>query len=128
MKKTLLLLFILLNTCLFSQEKWNIKFYNEVVGHEVFIFADNNEEMPMSAQFDFKLKNLTCSRPNNEIVVIPAKAKKFIVAKLASIKPNESNSFSYTNSYNFGNALQESFDDDYIYALRFNWFWIIVLL
>lgn len=119
MKRIFLILFLLIQTFLFSQEKWNIQFYNEVVNHEVFIFADNKEEMPMSAKFEFKLKNLTSTLPNDEIVVIPTRAKKFLIAKLAPIKPNESNSFSYTNSYNFGNAVQETFDDDYIYSLPY---------
>ncbi len=119
MKKIVLLLFLLTQTFLFSQEKWNIQFYNQVQHREVLIFADNNEEMPMSAQFDFKLSNLSCTLPNEKIVVIPAKTKKFLIAKLAPIKPTEANSFSYTNSYNFGNAVQETFDDEYIYSLPF---------
>lgn len=117
--KIFLLLFLLIQTFLFSQEKWDIQFYNEVVNREVFIFADNKEEMPMSAQFDFKLTNLSSTLPNDEIVVIPAKAKKFLIAKLAPINPNKANSFSYTNTYNYGNSLQENFDDDYIYSLPF---------
>lgn len=119
MKKILLLLFLFIQTFIFSQEKWNIQFYNEVVNNEVFIYADNWEEMPMSAQFEFKLINLTCTLPNKEIVVIPARDEKFLIAKLAPIKPNEANSFSYTSSYNFGNALQENFDNNYIYSLPF---------
>ncbi|WHF52453.1 M23 family metallopeptidase [Chryseobacterium gotjawalense] len=119
MKKILLILFLFVQTFLFSQEKWNIKFYNEVNNREISIFADNNELMPMSAQFTFKLTNLTCTLPNDDIVVIPPQTKKFLIAKLIPIKPKEANSFSYTNSYNFGNARQESFDDDYIYALPF---------
>ncbi|MGA9211730.1 hypothetical protein, partial [Kaistella sp.] len=98
MKRIFLLLFLLVQTFLFSQEKWNILFYNEVVNNEVFIYADNKEEMPISAQFEFKLTNLTCTLPNDEIVVIPATTKKFLIAKLAPIKPNEANSFSYTNT------------------------------
>lgn len=119
MKSTFLFLFLFLQTFLFSQEKWDIQFYNEIVDREVFIFADNQEEMPMSAQFVFQLKNLKCSLSNDEIVVIPPKTKKFLIAKLVPIKPNEANSFSYTNTYNYGNSVQEKFDDDYIYSLPF---------
>ena len=119
MKKLFLLSFLLLQTFLFAQEKWDIQFYNEVVGHEVYILADNKEEMPMSAKFSFKLSNLTSTLPNDEIVVIPAKSTKFVIAKLTPIKLNQANSFSYSNSYNFGNALQETFDDDYVYSLPF---------
>ena len=119
MKRFFLLGFLLIQTLLFSQDKSDIQFYNEVVNREVFIYADNKEEMPMSAQFQFKLENLTCTLPNDEVVVIPPKTRKFLIAKLAPIKANEGNSFSYSNSYNFGDALQETFDGDYIYSLPF---------
>lgn len=103
----------------FSQNKWNIRFYNETVNRNIVIFADNDEEMPMSAKFDFKLSNMTSSLPSNQIVVIPAKAKKFEIAKITVIKQNAANSFSYTNTFNFGNALQKDYDKDYIYDLPF---------
>lgn len=119
MKKIFLIIILFIQTFLFSQEKWDIRFYNEVANREVLVVADNNEEMPMSAQLNFKLTNLNCTLPNDEIVVIPAQTKKFLIAKLTPIQPNVTNSFSYTNSYNFGNALQETFDEDYIYSLPF---------
>ena len=119
MKKNLLFLLLFFQTILFAQQTWDIKFYNEVINREIFIFSDNNEEMPMSARFNFKLKNLTSTLANDQIIVIPPKQKKILIAKLSEIKPKTSNSFSYTSSFNFGNALQESFDEDYIYALPF---------
>ena len=119
MKRLFLFAFLLIQTLLFCQEKWDFQLYNEVVNREVYIYANNEENLPISAHFQFKLKNLTCTLPNNEIIVIPPKTRKFLIAKLAPIKTTESNSFSYSNSYNFGNALQETFDDDYIYSLPF---------
>lgn len=116
-KFTILLLF--LQTFLFSQQKWNLTFYNEIKNREISIFADNYEPMPMSAQFNFKLNNLSSTLPNNSIVVIPAKTKKFLIAELKEIKPNAANQFSYTVTSNFGNALQLGFDADYIYSLPF---------
>ena len=119
MQRIFVLLFLLIQTTFYSQEKWDIQFYNEVIDREVFIFADNQEFMPISAQFNFTLKNLSCTYNNDEIIVIPAQTKKFLVAKLAPIKTNEGNSFSYTNRYNYGNAVQENFDADYIYSLPY---------
>lgn len=104
---------------MFPQQKWNIHFYHEVIKKEVYIFADNNEVMPMSAKLNFTLRNLTSDYVDNTITVIPAKTNKFLIAKLTVIQPNSSNSFSYTNTYNFGNALQENFDQEYIYSLPF---------
>lgn len=119
MKKIVLLSFLFFQILSFSQQKWDIQFYNEIVDRELFIYADNKELMPMSAQFKFKLTNLTSTLPDNEIVIIPPQVKKFLIAKLSPVNTEVGNSFSYTNSYNFGNALQEIFDDDYIYALPY---------
>jgi murein DD-endopeptidase MepM/ murein hydrolase activator NlpD len=119
MTKIIFFLFIFLHTFLFSQEKWDLRFYHEVVDRNILIYADNEEEMPMSAQFDFKLNNLNSSYINKEIIVIPAKSKRFLIATLTEIKPNSKNEFYYKNTYHFGNALQENFEEDYIYSLPF---------
>ncbi len=119
MKTKLLLFFLFTQTFLFSQQKWNLRFYNEINNREISIIADNEEPMPMSSRFNFKLTNLSSSLSKDEIVVIPARAKRFPIAVLKEIKPNAANSFSYTNTYNFGNTLQENFDENYIYSLPF---------
>jgi murein DD-endopeptidase MepM/ murein hydrolase activator NlpD len=119
MKTKLLLFFLFIQTFLFSQQKWNLRFYNEINNREISIFADNEEPMQMSTQFKFQLANLSSTLSNDEIVVIPAKTKRFLISVLKEIKPNTANSFTYTNAYNFGNALQENFDNDYIYSLPY---------
>ncbi len=103
----------------FAQQQWDIKFYSEVKGREVEIYADNNEYMSMSSVFDFKLNNMTSSLENGQVVVIPAKTSKFLLAKVKVVKPNAGNSFSYSNSYNFGNVTATDYDDNYIYWLPF---------
>ena len=119
MKRIVLLTFLLIQTLLFSQKKWDLQFYNEIVNRQLFIYADNNEEMPMSAKFNFTLKNFTSSLIDNQIIVIPAKKTKLLIAKLCEINSNSANSFSYAVTVNFGNDLQEDFDNDYIYSLPF---------
>ena len=119
MTRYFLLFFLFLQTLLFSQQKWNVRFYNEIENRNVLIFADNEEPMPMSAKFNFKLSNLSSTLSNDEIIVIPPKTKRFPVAKLTEIKPNAANKFTYSSIINFGNALQENFDDDYVYSLPF---------
>ena len=88
MKRIFLILVLLIQTALFSQQKWDIRFYNEIVGRDIEVFADNNEPMPMSAQFNFKLNNLASTLSNDEIVVIPANSKRFLITKFSEIKPN----------------------------------------
>ena len=118
-KKYFIFLFFAFQILIFSQQKWNLNFYNEIKNREISIYADNEEPMPMSAKFNFKLTNLSSTLSNDSILVIPAKTKRFLIAELKEIKPNSANKFSYSSAVNFGNALQEKFDEDYIYSLPF---------
>ncbi|WP_317206375.1 M23 family metallopeptidase [Chryseobacterium sp. MFBS3-17] len=119
MKKLLLLFFLLIATSGFAQSPWDIRFYNEVKDGVVHIYADNQEPMEMSARFEFKLQNVTSSLPSREIVVVPADTLKFLIATLTPVKKNAANKFSYTNTFNFGNALQQDYDQNHIYSLPF---------
>ena len=103
----------------FAQNRWNIRFYSETENREFRIYADNDEFMPMSAKFNFKMTNLSNTLSDNEIVVIPPKTKKFLIATLKPIDPYAKNELEYANTFNFGDALQEKFDSDYIYSLPF---------
>ncbi len=119
MKKLFLFILLAIHCVLYAQEKWAINFYNETANHEVFIYADNEEYMPMSAKFKFKLENLTSSLANDEIVIIPARSKHFLLATIKPTKLNTANKFEYSTTFNFGNVLQEKFDAEFIYSLPF---------
>lgn len=119
MKKLFLFLFLAVECVVHAQEKWEINFYNETANHEVSIYADNEEYMPMSAKFNFKLENLKSSLSNDEIVVIPARSKHFLLATIKPTKLNSANMFEYSTTYNFGNVLQDRFDAEFIYSLPF---------
>lgn len=114
-----LFIFSFVFTSIFSQNKWNIRYYHEIEGREAVIYADNEEWMPMSTKFSFKLNNMSSSLPDGTTVVIPAKSKKIEVARLTPIKPNAANGFKYDMSINFGNVHIEKYDDDYQYWLPF---------
>ena len=120
MKNVFSVVLLIVPIIIFCQKKWDLKFYNEVIGREYAIYADNNEAMPMSAKFNFKMTNLKSTLANDEIIVVRPKSKRYLVAKITPIKANVGNQFSYTNTFNFGNAAQEKFDDDYIYSLPFS--------
>lgn len=106
---------------IYAQDKtdWNIKFYHELVGREAFIYADNEEFAPMSAEFKFTLENMKTSLPDNSTVIIPASTKKFLVSKLTPINPRGSFAFKYAMGINIGNTLQKEFDRNFIYELPF---------
>lgn len=117
--KKLTLLFLFFSTFLFAQKKWNVRFYNELVDRQYHIYADNEEETPISTKFTVTLKNMKSTLSDNEIVVIPAKTKRFLLSTLSVIVPNTANSFSYNNLFNFGDVLQEDYNEQYIYDLPF---------
>ena len=58
MKKIFALFLFFFSVLVLSQKKWDLKFYNELVGSEYVIYADNSEVMPMSVKFSFKMTNL----------------------------------------------------------------------
>lgn len=119
MKKIFCFTLFLVYLFVFSQQKWDIKFYSETKNREFTIIADNEEFMPISAKFNFKLTNLLNTLYDGETVVIPPRTKGFVIAVLKPIDPFAANELEYTNSYNFGNVLQEDYDADYIYSLPF---------
>ena len=119
MKRFFSIIFFLGFLQVFAQQNWRIRFFHEISNREVYLYADNDEPMPMSAKFNFKLVNLNNTLANGKIVVIPPYTKKFPIARLSPIKVNASNEFSYTNSYNFGDATLQTADEDYIYDLPF---------
>ncbi len=119
MKKTAILFILFLITQLSAQTKWDLKIYNETSNGVFMLYADNNEPMPMSVQFDFTLKNLSNTLPNKQNIVLPAQTKRIFIAKLKPIISNAANQFSYNSSYNFGDVNQEKYDEHYIYELPF---------
>lgn len=119
MKILFSILFLSFNLLISAQQKWEIRFHNETSNRNIYIYADNDEPMPMSAQYTFKLTNLRSTIRNGEIVVVPPYTKKFLIAKLSPIKLEIGIEFSYSNTYNFGDARQETYDEDYVYALPF---------
>lgn len=119
MKKIFSLLFLIINFIVFSQNKRDIRFYSEIKNREYTIYADNNEFMPISAKFNFILVNLTSSLLDDTIVVIPPQSKRFVISTFKLIDPYAANELEYTNTYNFGDVLQEKFDANYIYSLPF---------
>lgn len=118
--KIIFLLFAFVAAQVSAQNRWNIRYYHEIEGREAIVYADNDEWMPMSTQFKFKLENMTSTLKEGETVVIPAKTKRFPVTRFTPAKPNTKNGFQYYMTINFGDALQEKYDDSYIYSLPFD--------
>lgn len=118
-QSSFIILLIFFSTNLFSQQKWNIRYYHEIQGKEAVVYADNNEWMPVSTQFTFELENMKSTLQSGEIVVVPARSKRIEITKFSRINTNAANRFSYQMTSNFGNALQQEFDVEYVYWLPF---------
>lgn len=119
MKRTIFIFLLLCNFFVSAQQNWDFRVYHEMVNREVYLYADNNEIMPISTKFTFKLDNLRNTLPDGQIVVIPAQTKKMFIAKLTPINLNAANKFSYSNMFNFGDVTLKTFDEDYVYDLPF---------
>lgn len=118
MKKLLSVFALLLFAFGFSQD-WNLKFNVEKSGTTYKVFADNEEFSPMSAAFKFTLMNMKSTLKSDEIIVIPARAKKFLVTTVSVVEANKNYRFQYSVKYNFGDVTLQKFDDSYIYSLPF---------
>ena len=118
-RKIGLIIFLLQFLVLFSQQKWKVKYYHETEGNSAVIYADNDEWMPVSTKIKFELQNMTSSLEENSTVVLPPKSKRIVITKFTPQKANSKNGFHYTVMSNFGDVLQENFDEDYIYWLPF---------
>ena len=118
MKKLLSVFALLLFEFGFSQD-WNLKFNVEKSGTTYKVFADNEEFSPMSAAFKFTLMNMKSTLKSDEIIVIPARAKKFLVTTVSVVQANKNYRFQYGVKYNFGDVTLQKFDDSYIYSLPF---------
>lgn len=114
MIRLLCFVLLILSFQAYAQEKWAVRVYYE----NGDLVADNDEPMPMSVRLDLKLTNLQSTFPSGQIAVIPAKVKKHFISKLTPKQAGVSNGFSFTATYNFGDALQQKHDDT-VYALPY---------
>lgn len=115
----LLLILLSFSNHLLSQSKWNIRYYHEIEGRSAVVYADNDEWMPISSKFSFKLENMTSTLPNETVIVMPPKSRRVLIARINPDKPNQKNGFQYSVVTNFGDVTQEKYDKDYVYWLPF---------
>lgn len=121
MYKLLQILLLAVFTVFHAQEStdWDIRFYHEMKDGQAFVYADNSEFAPMSAEFKFTLENMTTSLKDGSTVIIPPQAKKVLVSTLTPVKPKSSIAFRYSMGINIGNTLQHEYDQNHVYQLPF---------
>ncbi len=102
-----------------AQNGIDVKFYHEKVGKETFIYADNNTFAPVSAEYTFKAENMNSELPNNSIVLVPPKSKKYKISVVSVIDYQFKYTFSYEVAFVLGDVKIVEFDVNYIYSLPF---------
>ncbi|SFH82745.1 M23 family metallopeptidase [Halpernia frigidisoli] len=120
MKKLILYILIFVPFFASAQSVGTIKYFTEKLPNSFELYAENLELMPMSASLVFTLDNMKSSLANNQIVVIPAQTKRFLVAKLTPIIANKKFGYSTSSKYTFGDITQTSYDENYVYDLPFD--------
>ncbi|MDO5617013.1 MAG: M23 family peptidase, partial [Cruoricaptor ignavus] len=113
------LFFLLISISLFSQKKWDIRYYHIMVGQEAVLYADNNEFMPISTRFKFQLENMKSTLASDTIIVLQPKSTKVEIGRFSKENPYQKNVFAYEMLSNFGDVLLKEFDEDFIYELPF---------
>tara|TARA_R110000787_G_scaffold192886_9_gene304403 strand:+ start:8272 stop:9093 length:822 start_codon:yes stop_codon:yes gene_type:complete len=113
---TLLFALSLLSHVVYSQVI--LKIYTEKIKSGYKIFADNDEYCPVTVKLDLTLKNMTSLEGDENIFVIPARTKGFLITVLKSKKRGKY-SYSYKTRYNYGNHLKKTYDKNYNYYLPF---------
>jgi len=96
-----------------------LKAYPQKVDKGYEIFADNDEFCPVSVKLSLKLNNMTSSKGNNKVFVIPARTKGWLITKL-KVKKKGKYGYKYSTRYNYGNHLKNDLNKEYVYDLPFS--------
>jgi murein DD-endopeptidase MepM/ murein hydrolase activator NlpD len=108
---------ILISIFSFSQPK--IDFTTQKTEKGIAVYATNQEVCPVSVQIGFSLSNLSPTTGNQNIFLIPAKAKNYLVTELVKIDNYSSYRYTYKFKSNFGDITLQTYDSMYEYDLPF---------
>jgi len=115
------LFFILISNlvCFSAFAQQEIRVFFEKKNNGYILYADNNAFCPVSMSLDLTLVNLSFSKGEKNVFVIPQKAEKFLVGELDAIYPAMPNKFSYNYRFSLGSVYMVSYDEEYVYDLPF---------
>jgi murein DD-endopeptidase MepM/ murein hydrolase activator NlpD len=112
----IILFLVLFTSNTYGQIK--LKTYSEKIEKGFKFLADNNEYCPVSVRVDLELSNMSSSKGNHKIFVIPSRTKNYLITKLKMRKPGRY-SYRTRTKFNFGNSLKEDYDKEYVYNLPY---------
>lgn len=116
MRKKILLVMVLISS--FSYSQIRLETYAREIKKGYEILANNEEYCPVSVKVSFTLKNMSSSKGNYKIFVVPARTKDFLISELTYIKKGKYG-YSYETKFSHGGFLKPSYESDYVYDLPF---------
>lgn len=117
--KIFTLLLIFCSTLVFSQDDIKLKLYREKIADTYVIFADNDELAPVSVEYTYTSQNMSSSLQDKAVVVIPARAKKFVLSTLKAIDKTAPTKFNYDVYFVLGDVSSAVNESDFVYTLPF---------
>ncbi|MCO6462010.1 MAG: M23 family metallopeptidase [Saprospiraceae bacterium] len=96
----------------------NVRIYHEKEEGDIIFYANNDEFCPVTIEFDFELVNMKSTRGSHFTIVIPERAKHFLVTRLSIKNENERNGFKVKTNIGLGDNTK-MIDDSYIYELPY---------
>jgi murein DD-endopeptidase MepM/ murein hydrolase activator NlpD len=114
--KSFFLLILGTSIATFSQVK--LKTYAQKIEKGYQFLADNNEYCPVSVKVDFTLNNMYSSKGDQNIFVVPARTKGYVLTMLTYKKPGKYG-YRFKTNFNYGNTLKDNSDATYNYNLPF---------
>ena len=106
-------------TLCFSLKANYLEIYHLQTDRGYQILVDNSQHCPVTVKFDFSLKNMTSTKDVDRLIVIPAKAKGFVVTDLVVKNRRKSYKFGMESTSNIGDHVNQNFDRDFVYELPF---------
>lgn len=117
MKKIAVILLFFISGLLFSQQR-DVKVYREFIEGKTVVFADNEEFCPVSVLLRTELVNMKSSLKSS-YVLVPAKAKRFVVTEISVINLKKEFNFKYQSSFFLGDINLRKYDIEYPYSLPY---------
>jgi murein DD-endopeptidase MepM/ murein hydrolase activator NlpD len=117
MKAFFCILFCFISPFVSAQQ--DIKIFAENKKQGYVLYANNNAFCPETISLDLNLTNLSFSKDQQKIFIIPAKTYKFRLGELDIIDPGGKYEYSFRYNYNFGDINLKNYDTSYIYDLPY---------
>ena len=105
-----LFVFLFCTFSVFSQTEPKVTIFYEYTADGYALYAANDEEFPVTIEFDFDLLNLKVVREGPSAIVVPAEAKKRKLVNLVAINVLKGYSFEYTHTVKKG-AIKANLED-----------------